>query len=70
MASIAYAVNPATPASKDMQYLQPSARENTGTCIVVGVGMASFYNSGICFYYLSIVTYIMKDEYIKSKLEA
>ena len=31
--------------------------------------MSSFYNCSICFYYLSIITFNKKDDYIKHKLE-
>ena len=74
MFSLAVAFN-STAAPKEMQYLLPSARGNMGTCAAqgfigsVGIVMAYSYNSMICFYYLSIITFNKKDEYIKHKLE-
>ena len=74
MSSLAFAVNTkAVP--KELQYIMPSARGNVGTCtaqgllLTAGVVMASAYNCMICFYYLLIITYNKKDDYIKRKLE-
>ena len=74
MSSVAYALN-STAAPKEMQYIMPSALGSMGTCIAqgllltFGITIASLYNWMICFYYLSIITYNKKDEYIKGKLE-
>ena len=74
MASFAWALN-TTAVPKEMQYFNPNARGNVETCTAqgfintVGVAMASSYNSMICFYYLSIITFNKKDEYIKRNLE-
>ena len=60
---------------KEMNYFAPSAQGNTATCtaqgflITVGVNIANMYNCSICFYYLSIIRYNKKDEYIRNKLE-
>ena len=41
-----------------------------GFFLTVGIVIASFYNNCvICLYYLSIITYNKKDDYIKRKLE-
>ena len=37
--------------------------------LTVGIMIASFYNCMICLYYLSIITFNKKDDYIKHKLE-
>ena len=72
--SFAFAVNAAA-APKDLNYLAPFASGNIGTCtaegfiLTVGVMMTSLYNCSICFYYLSIVKFNKKDEYIISALE-
>ena len=74
MSSFAWALN-STAAPKEVQYLIPSARGNVATCaaqgciVTAGITMATFYNCSICFYYLSVVTFNKKDEYIKRKLE-
>ena len=60
---------------KDIHYLSPYAHGNVETCTAlgfiqtVGLLMASFYNCMTCFYYVSIITYNKKDDYIKRKLE-
>ena len=72
--SLALAFN-STAAPKELQYTLPFARGNVGTCtaqglfIIVGALTATFYNCMICLYYLSIITFNKKDEYIKRKLE-
>ena len=64
-----------TAVPKELQYLLPFARGNVGTYTAqglfstVGALTATFYNCMVCFYYLSIVTFNKKDEYIKRKLE-
>ena len=74
MSSFAFAFN-STAAPIDMQYKEPSARGNMWTCsasglfYTVGIMVAPFYNCMICVYYLSIITFNKKDEYIKRKLE-
>ena len=74
MVSFAFAVNAAA-APKEMKYLMPFAHGSVETCtaqgliLTVGSVMASFYNCMICFYYLSIITFNKKDDYIKHKLE-
>jgi hypothetical protein len=60
---------------KEMNYFIPSAHGNTATCtaqgflLVFGVTVAAMYNCSICLYYLSIIRYNKKDEYIRNKLE-
>jgi len=60
---------------KEMNYLAPGAQGNTATCttqgfiLAVGVIAANLYNCSICLYYLSIIKYNKKDEYIRNKLE-
>jgi hypothetical protein len=60
---------------KEMNYLIPGAQGNTATCtaqgslVGVGVGVAASYNCCICLYYLAIIRYNKKDEYIRNKLE-
>ena len=72
MVSFGWAIN-STP--KEVQYIIPYASGNLGTCtaqgifFTLGIVMATFYNCSICFYYLAIITYNKKDEYIKGKLE-
>ena len=74
MSSFAWALN-STAAPKEVQYIIPSARGNVATCgaqgciITAGIMMATFYNCSICFYYLSVITFNKKDEYINRKLE-
>ena len=74
MASFVWAFG-STAVPKDMQYLIPYARGNVQTCtargffVTVGLVMASAYNCMVCLYYLSIITYDKKDDYIKRKLE-
>ena len=72
--SFAFAVNAAA-APEDLKYLAPFASGNIATCtaegfiLTVGVMMTSLYNCSICFYYLSIIKFHKKDEYIISALE-
>ena len=64
-----------TMAPKEMNYLIPFARGNTVTCdaqgfiIATGYFIGAIYNSSTCLYYLAIIRYNKKDEYIKNKLE-
>jgi len=73
--SFAYVFNSTAPAPKEVQCLMPFARGNMGTCtaqgffLTVGILIASIYNCNICVYYLSILTFKKKDDYIKRKLE-
>jgi hypothetical protein len=74
LSSIAYALG-STMVPKEMNYLAPGAQGNTATCtaqgflLAVGTFTANMYNCSICFYYLSIIRYNKKDEYIRNKLE-
>ena len=74
ISSFAIAIN-SIAAPKELQYLMPFARGNMGTCSTQGfflsasIAMTYFYNCSICFYYLSIITFNKKDEYIKRNLE-
>jgi hypothetical protein len=60
---------------KEMNYFVPGAQGNMTTCtaqgflLTVGVGVAAVYNCSICLYYLAIIRYNKKDEYIRNKLE-
>jgi hypothetical protein len=60
---------------KEMNYLVPGAQGNTTTCSAqgflfsIGSTAANLYNCSICFYYLSIIRYNKKDDYIRNKLE-
>ena len=60
---------------KEMKYFVPGAQGNMTTCtaqgfsIAVGVCVASLYNCSNFFYYLAIIRYNKKDEYIRDKLE-
>ena len=60
---------------KEMNYLVPGAQGNSTTCTAqgflfsIGSTAANLYNCSICFYYLSIIRYNKKDEYIRDKLE-
>jgi hypothetical protein len=60
---------------KEMNYYIPGAQGNTATCtaqgflLTIGIFVANLYNCSICLYYLSIIRYNKKDEYIRDKLE-
>ncbi len=60
---------------KELNYWIPGASGNLSTCTLQGFGItfgyavAGLYNSSICFYYLAIIKYNKKDEYIRKKLE-
>ncbi len=60
---------------KELEYYMPYAKGNTASCdaqgflILLGYAGATLYNSTICLYYLSIIRYNKKDDYIKSVLE-
>jgi hypothetical protein len=60
---------------KEMNYFVPYAQGNTATCtaqgffVAVGIIAAALYNCSICLYYLVIIRYNKKDEYIRNKLE-
>jgi hypothetical protein len=64
-----------TMAPKEMSYLVPFASGNTATCDAQGFlisflgGVSALYNCSICFYYLAIITYNKKYDYIRGKLE-
>ena len=65
----------ATLAPKEFEYFLPFAIGNSTTCdlqgffIIAGVLLVSIYNSSVCLYYLAIIKYNKKDEYIRKKLE-
>jgi len=65
----------ATMVPKEMNYLAPFARGTSTTCdaegmlFVLGGAAANLYNSSICFYYLAIIKYNKKDDFIREKLE-
>jgi hypothetical protein len=59
---------------KEMNYyIPPGAQGNTATCtaqgflIAVGSIVANLYKCSICLYYLAIIRYNKKDEYIRNK---
>jgi hypothetical protein len=64
-----------TMAPKEMNYFIPGAQGNMMTCtangflVAVGIIAANLYNCSICLYYLAIIRYNKKDEYIRNKLE-
>ena len=74
MTSAAFALNKLM-VPREMDYFTPNARGNVRTCdaqgyiIVVGSTIAALYNCSICFYYLAIIKYSKKEEYISKKLE-
>ena len=65
----------ATMVPKEYDYVIKGARGNQATCnfqgflFLFGSAIALSYNMSICFYYLAIVTYNKKDDYIRTKLE-
>ena len=64
-----------TMAPKEMEYFIPNARGNVASCdaqgflYVVGFAPSSLYNCSLCFYYLAIIKYSKKEDYIRNKLE-
>jgi uncharacterized membrane protein len=64
-----------TMAPKEMSYLEPFASGNMATCDAQGflttfaIGVSASYNCSVCFYYLAIITYNKKFDYIEKKLE-
>ncbi len=64
-----------TLAPKELNYFIPGAQGNTATCTLQGfliyTGFSSInqYNYCICLYYLAIIKYNKKEEYIRKKLE-
>ena len=74
MSSSAYAFN-SVAAPKEFKYLAPSANGTFQTCsasgffLLDGLCMATSYTQALCFYYLAIITYNKKDNFIKAKLE-
>jgi hypothetical protein len=64
-----------TMSPKEMSYLVPFARGNIATCDAQGylinfaVTISVGYNCSICFYYLAIITYNKRYDYIRKKLE-
>jgi hypothetical protein len=74
LASFGFALG-STMVPKEMNYLAPSAQGSMTTCtaqgfiFAVGSNFANLYNCSICLYYLSIIRYNKKDEYIRNKLE-
>ena len=59
----------------EMNYFIPYAVGNKTTCdaqgffLLLGVGITAMYNSSICIYYLAIIKYSKKEEYIRTTLE-
>ena len=74
MSSFGYALA-STMVPKEMNYFVPYAQGNMTTCttqgfiLAVGSLIVTLYNCSICLYYLSIIRYNKKDEYIRNKLE-
>lgn len=62
-------------APQEMDYMIWNARGNTASCsaqgflIALGSSCGLLYNCSICIYYLAIVNYKKKDEYISNKIE-
>jgi hypothetical protein len=60
---------------QEMNYLYPHAKGNVASCaargifIVFGAIAGALYICALCFYYLAIVRYNKKDNYIKEKLD-
>ena len=60
---------------KEFEYFTPYAIGNVTTCdmqgffVTTGVVLTPLYNSSLCLYYLAIIKYNKKDEYIRKKLE-
>jgi len=60
---------------KEMAYFIPGAKGNTTSCTIQGFVISAvfivvaLYNCSICFYYLAIIRYNKKDDYIRNKLE-
>ena len=60
---------------KGLNYFVPFASGNVATCDAQGFlitfanGISLLYNCSICLYYLAIITYNKKSDYIKKKLE-
>ena len=60
---------------KEISYLVPYAHGNNATCaaqgsaLLAGMACVCIYNSSICFYYLAIIRYNQKEDFIKEKLE-
>jgi hypothetical protein len=75
MSSFGYYVLGSTMAPKEMNYFLPYAQGNMTTCtaqgflINAGANVVALYNCSICLYYLAIIRYNKKDEYIRNKLE-
>jgi len=64
-----------TMSPKEMNYIKPFASGSMVTCSIqgfmadIGVYAAALYNCCVCFYYLAIIKYSKKDDYIRNKLE-
>ena len=60
---------------KEIDYLIPGAIGSQATCnaqgflTTFGLQLSLCYNNSICFYYLAIVTFNKKDDFIRKKLE-
>ena len=60
---------------KEMNYFTPFALGSVATCDIQGfivsggILCTTMYTSSLCFYYLSIIVFNKKDDYIRSKLE-
>ena len=74
MTSLSCALND-TMVPEEMKYFIPNARGNAWTCDTNGFllymgGMGGMlFNCSLCFYYLAIIKFNKKDDYIKKKLE-
>jgi hypothetical protein len=64
-----------TMAPKEVSYLVSFASGNVATCdaqgflVIFANGVSVCYNCSVCFYYLGIITYNKKYDYIEKKLE-
>ena len=74
LSSFAFTISSsATP--KEMNYFIPHAIGRVWTCdaqgflVAIGIIGGAMYNSSICLYYLAIIKYNKKDEYIQKKFE-
>jgi len=74
LSSFAHALG-STMVPKEMNFFLPGAQGNMPTCTAqgfhytVGIIATNLYNCSICFYYLEVIRYNKKDEYIRNKLE-
>jgi hypothetical protein len=74
MSSLAFTLS-SIAVPKEMDYLVPLAIGNNATCdaqtflMYFGISAGCLYNCSICFYYLAIITFGKKDDYIRRKFE-